>query len=384
MNNCKICNSVLYNRILVFDKVPSAAQKFLNIQELKTDIPEKLEVYQCDYCKLLQLNCKPVDYYRNVIRSTAFSEDMKKFRNIFFRNFVDKYNLHNKKIIEIGCGKGEYLEMFENATHMHGFGIENSNDSVKVALEKNLTVFKGFLEDSKYEIPNKPYDAFFMMNFLEHIPNPKEFLHGIFNNLTENAVGIIEVPNSDIMISEGLYSEFIRDHVSYFTEDTLKILLELSGFEILKSEIIWNNEIISVEVRKKKNYNLELFKKNYISTYDIFNKYLNERTKIGKIAVWGAGHQTLTNISLLNQKEKISYIIDSATFKQGKYAPAIHLPVVSPDIINMDKEIKTIIIMAAGYSAEILRTIKNNYDISQIEVSIFKRNSLEIVNRMDN
>ena len=85
----------------------------------------------------------------------------------------------------------------------------------------------------------------------------------------------------------------------------------------------------------------------------------------------------------MNQEEKISYIIDSATFKQGKYAPAIHLPVISPNIINTDKEIKTIIIMADGYSNEILRTIKNNYDISQIEVSIFKKNNIEIVNMVD-
>ena len=383
MNNCKICNSILYNKILTLDKVPSAAQKFLNIEDLESDIPEKLEVYQCDYCKLLQLNCEPVEYYKNVIRSTSFSEDMKNFRNVFFKEFVKKYNLYDKKIIEIGCGKGEYLEMFEVATNMRIFGIENSKESVEVALGKNLTVFNGFIEDSKYEIPNKPYEAFFILNFLEHIPNPKEFLHGIYNNLTDDAVGLVEVPNSDVVISKGLYSEFIKDHVSYFTKDTLKILLELSGFEVLNSDIIWNNDIISVEVRKKKNNNLDLFKKNYNSTYDIFNEYTSERIKKGKIAIWGAGHQAITNISLLNQEEKISYIIDSATFKQGKYAPAIHLPVISPNIINTDKEIKTIIIMADGYSNEILRTIKNNYDISQIEVSIFKKNNIEIVNMVD-
>ena len=70
------------------------------------------------------------------------------------------------------------------------------------------------------------------------------------NNITEEAVGIIEVPNFDMMLSNNLFSEFIPDHIFYFTEKTLRSTVERAGFEVISCDSIWNDYIRYVSGKK--------------------------------------------------------------------------------------------------------------------------------------
>ena len=64
------------------------------------------------------------------------------------------------------------------------------------------------IENSDYKIKEGPFDAFFIMSFLEHIPHPNETLSGIYNNLNDDAIGLIEVPNFDMILKNKLQSKF--------------------------------------------------------------------------------------------------------------------------------------------------------------------------------
>ena len=70
-------------------------------------------------------------------------------------------------------------------------------------------------------LPEAPFEAFFTLNFLEHQPTPKNFLRGIWHNLVPQGIGLVEVPNFDMMLRQRLFSEFTTDHLLYFTADTL-------------------------------------------------------------------------------------------------------------------------------------------------------------------
>ena len=110
MGFCKCCGAKLENAILEYKSMPNSAQGFLEYHMLNQEDGEDLKIFQCKYCKLTQLDCEPVSYYRNVIRATGFSDEMKSFRNDFFQSFVNQYHLQNKKILEIGCGKRRIYE----------------------------------------------------------------------------------------------------------------------------------------------------------------------------------------------------------------------------------------------------------------------------------
>ena len=180
-------------------------------------------------------------------------------------------------------------------------GIEFSSELVKSTQNSGHKVWQMYINNYSSLIPDAPYDAFYIMSFLEHSPNPRELLHGILNNLADDAVGIIEVPNSDIILKEGLYAEFIQDHLLYFTKESLCRLLEWSGFEIQSCKEIWHNYIICAEVKKRHVFNLNHFhtQKDFIQK-DV-SAFLSKMKKNNLItAIWGAGHQALANLSILN------------------------------------------------------------------------------------
>lgn len=94
-------------------------------------------------------------------------------------------------------------------------------------------------------------------------------------------------------------------------------------------------------------------------------------------AIWGAGHQALAVMALAGLEEKIKYVIDSAPFKQGKYTPATHIPIVAPETLDSDPP-DAVIVMAAAYSDEVARIIRHKFD-KKIKVAILRDYGLETV-----
>lgn len=374
---CRCCHRYLPEKpLLQYHNMPKSAQHFPDIDKVEEEKGVNIAIYECHSCGLLQAAGEPVPYYRDVIRATGVSEEMRKFRVGQFRQWVDENHLQGKKIIEIGCGKGEFMSFMEELP-VQVTGIEHLEESVNQGKKDGHAILQGFIEAEDYSISGAPYDAFYIMNFLEHIPNPGEFLTGISNNLAENAAGLVEVPNVNMILEQSLYSEFIQDHLSYFTTQTLRNILELNGFEVLSCEKIWYRYIISAKVRKRKMTNTEKFAKRIQKMQEELDHYLSQMEQEGKTtAAWGAGHQALANFSILNLKSRIKCVIDSAPFKQNKFTPATHIPVVSPEVLKKG-EIGAVLIMAAGYSDEIKDIILQNHP--EISIAIMREDGLEMV-----
>ena len=376
INKCRVCGNNFYKEpLLSYQNMPTGAQNFPEADSLKTDKGADLQVYQCSGCGLVQLNVDPVYYYKEVVRASGFSAEMKDFRLKQFSNYIQQNSLMGKKVIEIGCGSGEYLSLMKQYG-VNAFGIEFSESSVKRCVANGLNVSKGFVESGDYKINNGPFDAFFILSFLEHLPDPNAVLRGISNNLAEGAVGLVEVPNFDMILRSNLFSEFMRDHLFYFSRKTLNLLLELNGFEIIDCKEVWYDYIISATVRKRSRMDLSSFYEHRDRFKTEVNHYINQFGE-KKVAIWGAGHQSLSIISLLGIADKLKYVIDSADFKQGKFTPATHIPVVSPDKLNSDP-VEAIIVIAGSYSDEVARIIRDKYD-KKINVAILRGFGLEKV-----
>ncbi|MDO8609285.1 MAG: class I SAM-dependent methyltransferase [bacterium] len=354
--------------------MPKAAQFLPDVRSLKNDKGIDLYIHQCSGCGLVQLNNTPVKYYKQVIRATGISQEMRSFRIRQFNDFVKKYSLAGKKIIEIGCGKGEYVSLMQQCSEK-SYGIEDSKESVKQCKKNGLKVFSGFIQNNTYKLNHAPFDAFFILNFLEHLPDPNAVLSGISHNLSNNAVGIIEVPNFDMILRKKLFSEFIIDHLFYFTKETLRSLLILNGFEIIECHEIFHNYILSVVVKKRNKLNILNFNKHQTKIKKNIEIYLSQYNS-KKVAIWGAGHQALTIISLIDLTDKIRYVVDSAVFKQNKYTPATHIPIVSPVHLDSDP-VDAIIVMAGGYSNEVVKIVQKKY--ATINVAVLYDYGLEII-----
>ena len=373
---CRACGGALFEEpLLHYGNMPRVAQYLPDAETLAGDTGVDLEVLQCAGCGLVQLSNEPVSYYREVIRAAGFSKEMIDFRRTQFGAFVETQSLHGKKVLEIGCGGGEYLSILEQCD-VDAYGLEYSADAVERCVGNGLKVSKGFVDGPGAMVKGAPFDAFLILSFLEHLPDQRATLRGIYNNLTADGMGLIEVPNFDMIVRQKLFSEFTADHLFYFTRETLSTTLSRNGFDIVECSEEWYGYIISAIVRKRPRLDLSQFRDSQTHLTAELSEYVR-RFNDKRVAIWGAGHQAFALISMMDVADRIRYVVDSAPFKQGKYTPATHLPIVAPATLESDP-VDAVIVMAASYSDEVAGLVREEFG-SRMDVVILRDHGLEAV-----
>lgn len=377
MKRCIACGAPLWETpLLTLDNMPASAQHLPDAQGVKEDRGLTLDLCQCMGCGLVQFDCEPVDYYRDVIRAGGFSKTMVELRRYQYKHLIDSYHLEGKKFIEVGCGQGEFLKVLsEFPVEVHG--IEHDPHLVELARAQGLDVTEGFTETEDTRFAGGLYDVFLSFNFLEHQPDPGTMLQAIYRNLEDDAMGLITVPSFEYIMDHNSYYELIRDHLAYYTFETLTPLLERNGFLVEECEVI-NRDTLSVIVKKRPQMDTENLLECYVNLkreMESYMKYLDAWDK--KVAVWGSSHQGFTLAATTKLGERARYIIDSAPFKQGKFAPASHLPIVGPDHFH-EHPVDAIIITAPGYTDEIAASIRQKFGTS-VEIRAMRSNHLEMV-----
>ena len=377
MKRCIACGAPLWETpLLTLDNMPASAQHMPDAAGLLKDQGLTLDLCQCMGCGLVQFDCDPVDYYRDVIRAGGFSKTMVELRRYQYKNLIQNYHLEGKRFIEVGCGQGEFLKVLTEFP-VEAHGIEHDPHLVELARAQGLDVMEGFTETEDTRFPGGLYDVFLSFNFLEHQPDPGTMLQAIYRNLEDDAVGLITVPSFEYIMDHNSYFELIRDHIAYYTFETLTPLLERNGFQVEECEVI-NRDTLSGIVKKRPQMDTENLLDCYVNLrkeMESYMKYLDAWDK--KIAMWGASHQGFTLAATTKLGDKAQYIIDSAPFKHGKFAPSSHLPIVPPEYF-LDHPVDAIIITAPGYTEEIAASIRERFG-KDVEVRAMRFNHLELV-----
>ena len=201
--------------------------------------------------------------------------------------FVDKLDIFNKffalsqrKILDIGCGTGEFLE-FMKESGWKVVGIEPSKEAFKKAKEKRITVYNLSLDKfiSQENKKRKKFNVVILDNVLEHVLAPQEVIMNLKKILKPRGIIYIRVPN-DFNRLQSLASQKVDkkkwwvitpDHINYFNFQSLEKLLKFYGFEILFKTtdfpmelflLMGENYVDNPEIGKlchQKRVNFELF-----------------------------------------------------------------------------------------------------------------------------
>jgi len=143
-------------------------------------------------------------------------------------------------ILEIGSGFGynlDYLNKKNDSLDLVIEGLEISKAGCKNMQEAfGIPSFNETIEEFK---PAKKYDVLIMSHVLEHFENPSTVLNKCHGLLGDEGLLWIEVPN--IMYpnpTKNLDRWLSKEHISYFSPQKLKYLLEINGFEIVHQKFL--------------------------------------------------------------------------------------------------------------------------------------------------
>jgi len=301
------------------------------------------------------------DYYDDYVNAPSLSLQAQQFQTGQAREFVNRFGLSGRRVLEIGCGDGYFLRAMHEAG-AHCFGIEPSSAQPQYASQPGIQIEFGFLSGRRI-LPEAPFDAFVARQVLEHVDDMSDFLLTIRGNLRAGAVGLVEVPNLDKLIGEARFFDFIPEHVNYFTPRSLSLVLQLAGFEVLEICPVEEGESLRALVQWQPTPDYELLMSRVESLrFDIAAFVTDCHSQGKKVAFWGAGGKGLSMMAIANVQD-VQLLVDSDPRKVGLYTPVSHRRVSSPETLAL-QGIDAVIVVAPAYENEIVTKLRTELAFS--------------------
>ena len=268
---------------------------------------------------------------------------------------IKKYFAKFSKGVEIGCGKGFFLEMLRaEGLDVIGFDPAYQGNSPYV-------VKKYYDGDSGYEA-----DYIILRHVLEHINDPFHFLEKLSRDANRNCYIYIEVPCFDWIIKNRAFYDIFYEHCNYFSAE----ILQECFTEVLSAGHLFGGQYLYIVANLSSfKYPLRQNRHDYreLNILGQLDHIVNETDFSSPVYIWGAGAKGATLVNLLFKRSiHVEAIIDINPAKQNRFIGLSGTPIVSPDNAGKLKN-ANVIVMNPLYLDEIVAlTEKYNPKIIQV------------------
>ncbi len=261
-----------------------------------------------------------------------------------------------KSIVEVGCGKGFFLEMLS----AKGFDIAGFDPTYE---GKNPRVMK------HYFAPEVGIRAkgLILRHVLEHIQNPFEFLSQLKEANGGSGRIYIEVPRFDWICEHRAWFDIFYEHANYFR---ISDFYRMFGTVVESGSFFGDQYLFIVAELATLKEPKRNVKDCVIFPQDFTDKIVRRaRLGLGPAAIWGAASKGVIFALLKGRAgERITTVIDINPAKQGKYLPATGLLVRSPsEVLATLPKRSTIYIMNSNYAEEIKKMSDNAFKYVQVD-----------------
>jgi len=152
------------------------------------------------------------------------------------RVILDSLNARSR-VLDIGCGTGDFLNHLRKFCGCRVDGVDISEKAVLIAKQQyGIDVFRGDIQSALFE--HNWFDLITAWSCIEHTHDPAQVLHKAFTLCRQSGWLFIKTPNF-----ESLSAKLFKDrwyhldcprHLYIFSPSNLTMLLEKSGFEVVK------------------------------------------------------------------------------------------------------------------------------------------------------
>lgn len=329
----------------------------------------------CDECGHIfnyAFDAKRMDYTETYENSLHFSAHFNAYSERLAQHLVETYDIRGKQVIDIGCGKGDFLALVCKAGGNHGVGFDKSYDPEHATHDKhaNLTFVQDFYgpQYAGYDV-----DLLSCRHVLEHIEEPVGFLRGIRETIAgkPNVVVFFEIPNAMYTLRDMGIWDLIYEHCSYFSASSLSRLFAMNGFAISNVTELYDGQFLAIECTPSDatsgstaqadmgelRTSAARFAERYTSKVRHWKAVDAELLRTGKRAViWGGGSKGVTFLNVL-KPQAVQAGVDLNPRKHGKYVAGTGHQLVSPDHLTELKP-DVIIVMNEVYKDEICEAVR--------------------------
>lgn len=279
----------------------------------------------------------------------GFSPTFTAFQREQARDLVERYGVFDKDIVEIGCGKGEFLTLLCELGRNRGTGYDPSFVPERRQPGSTHVVFKQeyFSEDTV----QAPVDLVCCRMTLEHISQTRSFVRAVrrITSPQRGTIIVFQVPDVRRILDEGAFWDIYYEHCSYFSPRSLAHVFQHAGFEILRISTGFNDQYLTIEARRSLStqprptassvedltLSVVSFDKAAQRVAAQYASIVRTHGRSGRrIVLWGSGSKAVAFLSAIGDANRhIQYLVDINPHRWGKFVPGNVRQIVGPEFL---------------------------------------------------
>lgn len=297
----------------------------------------------------------------------GFSPTFNAFNRSIAEEVVSSYDIRGKTVLEIGCGKGEFLSLICELGNNRGIGYDPSFVPARRPTKQDIRFIREFFSEDTCE---SPPDLLCCKMTLEHIGQTHRFLRSV--RVVANREGSLiffQVPNVDRILTEGAFWDVYYEHCSYFSAISLEHLFSRTGFAVKRIWTGYGDQYLMI-LAAPAEHGSDIARGDAQGVATIIEMCGSFSTAAGRrraawlsrlrdwasggerTVLWGSGSKAVAFLTTLGVHDEIEYVVDINPYRVGKFLPGTGQRIVAPGFLREYRP-DNVVIMNPVYVREI-------------------------------
>lgn len=369
---CRSCGSDRLTLIHDFGLQPLAGNfpAVPNSQSTADRYP--LDLTQCRVCTLLQVtNLPPIeavfhDDYRYA--SSTVPDLVRHF--VGYADFLARRLQSGARILEFGSNDGVLLAQL-HALGFPAIGIDASDNVAEMARQKGLDVRTGFMTIDLLEREGLAgqFDLVTCSNVFAHIDEIAATAAAVRAALKPGGLFAIEVHDGELLTREAQFDTVYHEHLTYFTEASLRHFLEHHGFEFVSCDRTpMHGGGLRFVARLSNAASAYVAPSEGLVSSDAFGAMIARcgadirrlAEAHGPVHGYGAAGRSQMFINMTGTADCFDRVFDDSPLRRGRYIVGTDVPIVP--FTQQDRG-GACAILAWNYAESISRHIHDHFDV---------------------
>ncbi len=360
---CRFCRSAVSQTFVNLGMSP-LCQTHISPEQLNHMEPfYPLHAYVCEKCFLVQLEefVAPGDIFSEYAYFSSYADSWVEHARRYCELMSERFAIgRGSRVVEIASNDGYLLQHFL-ARGVTVLGVEPAANVAAVAAGKGIpSVVKFFGQATAREVAAEYGRPNLLLgnNVLAHVPDLNDFVAGMKILLADGGVITMEFPHLLELMEHNQFDTIYHEHFSYLSFTTVTAVFQHHGLVLFDVERLPTHggslriygrhaednskpvtdrarELLLLEERRglRKMQTYHAFAEQVKETKRALLEFLITAKRAGrKIVGYGAPGKgnTLLNYCGIGT-DFLDFTVDRNPYKQGKYTPGTHIPILSPD-----------------------------------------------------
>ena len=371
---CRACGGRDLRGIYRVERVPVHSCLMVDTRTAALDFPcGDVDLAFCNTCGFIQ-NCR----YDPSLQAYSPAYEETQFFSPHFRRFLEdlcddqnaRYRLRGRTVLEIGCGKGEFLATLCERAECWGIGIDPGYRPERMvsAAEGRLRFIQDFYDSSYADLQA---DYVCCRHTLEHIRDVADFMRLVRQPIGGRAdvAVFFELPDTERVLVEAAFWDIYYEHCSYFTLGSLARLFRRTGFAPHRLWKAYDDQYLMMEATaassgagpllpgeddlERTRQQVDRFVAAVGARIEELKSQLGLWRKAGKtVVLWGSGSKAVSYLTTLGVTDEVEAVVDINPHKHGKFLAGTGHEIVAPEVLARIRP-DCVVIMNAIYIDEI-------------------------------